>query len=53
MQTFGLNGGMSWESSAVYYKWLNSIRMGEAPDESLVPKIFHNEMWEKINRVIR
>ena len=28
------------------------IRMGEAPDGSLVPIIFHNEMWEKINVVI-
>ena len=28
------------------------IRMGEAPDNSLVPTVFHDEMWEKINRVI-
>ena len=28
------------------------IRMGEAPDDSLVPISFHNEMWEKINLVI-
>jgi CubicO group peptidase (beta-lactamase class C family) len=28
------------------------IRMGEAPDESLVPISFHNEMWEKIELVI-
>lgn len=28
------------------------IRMGEAPDESLVPISFHDEMWEKINLVI-
>ena len=28
------------------------IRMGEAPDNSLVPTAFHNEMWEKINLVI-
>ncbi len=28
------------------------IRMGEAPDESLIPITFHNEMWEKINLVI-
>ena len=28
------------------------IRMGEAPDGSLVPITFHNEMWEKINLVI-
>lgn len=24
------------------------IRMGEAPDDSLVPTVFHDEMWEKI-----
>ena len=28
------------------------VRMGEAPDSSLVPIAFHNEMWEKINGVI-
>ncbi len=28
------------------------IRMGEAPDNSLVPTIFHNEMWAKINAII-
>lgn len=28
------------------------VRMGEAPDGSLVPITFHNEMWEKINLVI-
>lgn len=28
------------------------IRMGEAPDGSLVPIQFHNEMWDRINSVI-
>jgi|SRR5690554_134679 len=28
------------------------IRMGEAPDTSLVPTVFHDEMWEKINALI-
>lgn len=28
------------------------IRMGQAPDNSLVPITFHDEMWEKINDVI-
>lgn len=28
------------------------VRMGQAPDDSLVPIAFHNEMWEKINLVI-
>ena len=27
------------------------IRIGEAPDNSVVPTSFHNEMWEKINAV--
>ncbi len=27
------------------------IRMGEAPDGSLVPILFHDEMWEKINLI--
>ena len=29
------------------------IRMGEAPDNSLVPIVFHNEMWAKISAVIQ
>ena len=33
-------------------KKLVVIRMGETPDSSLVPILFHNEMWEKINLVI-
>ena len=28
------------------------IRMGEAPNDALVPILFHNEMWDKINDVI-
>ena len=28
------------------------VRMGEAPDGSLVPIQFHNEMWEKISDLI-
>lgn len=28
------------------------IRMGESPDGSLVPILFHDEMWEKINLVL-
>jgi CubicO group peptidase (beta-lactamase class C family) len=28
------------------------VRMGEAPDASLVPVTFHNEMWQKIKLVI-
>ena len=28
------------------------VRMGEAPDEAVVPILFHNEMWKKINAVI-
>ena len=28
------------------------IRMGEAPDTSPVPTVFHDEMWGKINQVI-
>ena len=28
------------------------VRMGEAPDGSAVPIVFHNEMWKKINAVI-
>jgi len=28
------------------------IRMGEAPDGSLVPTVFHDKMWQKINAVI-
>lgn len=29
------------------------IRMGEAPDNSLVPVVFHDNMWKKINAVIK
>lgn len=28
------------------------IRMGEAPDNALVPILFHDQMWEKINAVL-
>ncbi|NER17522.1 serine hydrolase domain-containing protein [Spongiivirga citrea] len=28
------------------------IRIGEAPDDSLVPTIFHNELWAKINTIM-
>ena len=28
------------------------IRMGDAPDNSLVPSVFHNDMWTKLNAVI-
>jgi hypothetical protein len=28
------------------------IRMGEAPDNSLVPITFHDDMWGKINSII-
>jgi len=33
-------------------KKLVVVRMGEAPDDSLVPITFHNEMWKRINQVI-
>lgn len=29
------------------------IRMGEAPDNALVPVSFHNEMWEQLNAIIQ
>ncbi|MGY6523269.1 MAG: serine hydrolase domain-containing protein [Mongoliitalea sp.] len=29
------------------------VRMGEAPDNALVPIAFHNEMWERLMRVIQ
>jgi CubicO group peptidase (beta-lactamase class C family) len=29
------------------------VRMGEAPDGSLVPAIFHDEMWEKIMAALK
>ncbi|MFK8103961.1 MAG: serine hydrolase domain-containing protein [Saprospiraceae bacterium] len=28
------------------------VRMGEAPDNALVPVVFHDAMWEKINAII-
>jgi CubicO group peptidase (beta-lactamase class C family) len=28
------------------------VRMGEAPDDSLVPVAFHNDMWKKISGII-
>jgi len=28
------------------------IRMGQTPENALVPVVFHNEMWKKINAVI-
>jgi CubicO group peptidase (beta-lactamase class C family) len=29
------------------------IRMGEAPDNSLVPVLFHNEMWGFISKIVK
>lgn len=28
------------------------VRMGDAPDDSLVPILFHNQMWEKLSAVM-
>ena len=28
------------------------VRMGEAPDESLVPNVFHDEIWVELSKVI-
>jgi CubicO group peptidase (beta-lactamase class C family) len=28
------------------------VRMGDAPDVSFVPTIYHNEMWKRINKVV-
>jgi hypothetical protein len=28
------------------------VRMGEAPENSMLPVVFHNKMWAKINAVI-
>ena len=28
------------------------VRMGDAPDASFVPTIYHNEMWKRINKVV-
>ena len=33
-------------------KGLVYVRMGDAPDNSLVPIMFHNQMWEKLNNVL-
>ncbi len=31
MQTIGIIGGVSWESSAVYSNWLNELVRGRCP----------------------
>jgi CubicO group peptidase (beta-lactamase class C family) len=28
------------------------VRMGEAPDDSLVPVLFHNQIWQKLNNIM-
>lgn len=33
-------------------KGLVIIRMGESPDEDLVPLVFYNELWEKLGAII-
>ena len=33
-------------------KKLVVVRMGEAPDNALVPMLFHNELWAKLNTII-
>jgi CubicO group peptidase (beta-lactamase class C family) len=33
-------------------KKLVIVRMGEAPDNALVPVLFHNELWARLNEII-
>ena len=61
MKTIGLIGGMSWESSAVYYDLLNNITKDKiggfasskclmySVDFSEVQRLQYNEDWEALN----
>jgi aspartate racemase len=64
MKTIGLIGGMSWESSAVYYQLINEIvreKLGEASSaQSLMYSVEFNEIkklqhageWEKLTKMM-
>ena len=64
MKKIGLIGGMSWESSQVYYKIINEkIRdtlggfhsckcVMDSVDFSEIEKLQHNEDWDSLNRLM-
>jgi aspartate racemase len=64
MKTIGLIGGMSWESSAVYYKLLNKIvkkKLGEdhscdclmySVDFAPIKKLQHDGEWNKLTMLM-
>ncbi len=64
MKTIGLLGGMSWESSAVYYEIVNkevNKRLGGhssckcllySVDFGPFPKLQHNEEWNKLTNIM-
>lgn len=64
MKKIGLIGGMSWESSQVYYKIINEkIRdilggfhsskcVMESVDFSEIEKLQHNDDWNSLNRIM-
>lgn len=64
MKTIGLLGGMSWESTALYYNWINELvkeRLGElhsgrivlySVDFQEVEDLRHQDRWDAIGRLL-
>lgn len=64
MKTIGLLGGMSWESTALYYRWINELvkqRLGKlhsaqiamvSVDFQQIETLQHNGDWEKAGELL-
>ncbi len=64
MKTIGLLGGMSWESTALYYQWINSLVKQElgglhsaqiamvSVDFQEIEDLQHKNMWDKAGNVL-
>jgi len=65
MKTIGLLGGMSWESSVLYYQWINEIikqKLGGlhsariamvSVDFQEIEDLQHRDQWEQAGEVLR
>ncbi|MBW2021172.1 MAG: aspartate/glutamate racemase family protein [Deltaproteobacteria bacterium] len=64
MKTIGLLGGMSWESTELYYRWINEMakeRLGGlhsariamvSVDFQEIEKFQHQNKWEEAGQVL-
>ena len=51
MRTIGLIGGMSWESTALYYRWINEGVRDARGGNSSAPLLLHSLDFEAIKRM--